>query len=94
MACGTGVCSLALSELADEVVGFDLSSGSLKTAEGLAQNLGITNIAFKQGSLLKIPFADNSFDLAFSWGVIHHTVNPVRALINSCGFWSRVARSY
>src|SRR5947208_133956 len=78
--CGTGVCSLALSEMADEVVGFDISSGSLGTAEGLAHRLGITNIQFNQGSLLDIPFPDNSFDLVWSWGVIHHTVNPVRAL--------------
>ncbi len=78
--CGTGVCSLALAEIADEVVGFDLSSGSLNTARKLAQDLGITNITFKQGSLLEIPFEAKTFDLVFSWGVIHHTTNPIRAL--------------
>lgn len=78
--CGTGVCSLALAELADEVVAFDLSSGSLRTAEGLARHLGKTNIQFEQGSLLDIPLSSDSFDLVFSWGVIHHTVNPIRAL--------------
>lgn len=78
--CGTGVCSLTLAEMADEVVAFDLSSGSLRTAEGLARKLDISNIQFKQGSLLRIPLPDNSFDLVWSWGVIHHTVNPVRAL--------------
>ena len=78
--CGTGVCSLALAEMADEVVAFDISSGSLRTAEGLARKLDKSNIQFKQGSLLNIPLPDNSFDLVWSWGVIHHTVNPVRAL--------------
>jgi ubiquinone/menaquinone biosynthesis C-methylase UbiE len=78
--CGTGVCSLALAELAAEAVGFDLSSGSLHTARTLAQRLGVTNLTFEQGSLLQIPFPANSFDLVFSWGVIHHTTNPVRAL--------------
>lgn len=78
--CGTGVCSLALSELADEVVALDISRGSIKTGEGLAAKLGKDNIRFCQGSLLDIPFPDDSFDLAFSWGVIHHTVNPVQAL--------------
>jgi 2-polyprenyl-6-hydroxyphenyl methylase/3-demethylubiquinone-9 3-methyltransferase len=78
--CGTGVCSLALAELADEVVAFDLSSGSLRTAEELAGRLGKANIRFQQGSLLDIPLPSEYFDLVFSWGVIHHTVDPVRAL--------------
>jgi ubiquinone/menaquinone biosynthesis C-methylase UbiE len=78
--CGTGVCSMALSEMADEVVAFDLSTGSLRTAQQLAKHLDIDNIRFENGSLLDIPFPDSSFDLVFSWGVIHHTPDPVRAL--------------
>lgn len=77
--CGTGVNSLALSEMADNVVAFDLSPGSLKTAEGLAKKLDIKNIKFQQGSLLDIPYEDSSFDLVYSWGVIHHTTDPVGA---------------
>lgn len=78
--CGTGVCSLALAEMADEVVAFDLSGGSLATAQKLARKLNVSNIKFQQGSLLDIPLPSKSFDLVFSWGVIHHTVDPVRAL--------------
>lgn len=77
--CGTGVNSLALSEMAEKVVAFDLSSGSLKTAEELANKLEIDNIKFHQGSLLSIPFKNATFDLVYCWGVIHHTVNPVKA---------------
>lgn len=77
--CGTGVNSLALSEISDSVVAFDLSPGSLKTAEELAKKLGIQNIEFHHGSLLAIPFEDSGFDLVYSWGVIHHTVDPVKA---------------
>lgn len=42
--CGTGVNSLALSEKAENVVAFDLSPGSLKTAEELAKKLNVKNI--------------------------------------------------
>jgi len=77
--CGTGVNSLALAEIADNVVAFDISSGSLATAAGLAQKLEIKNINFIEGSLLSIPFKSSSFDLVYSWGVIHHTVDPDRA---------------
>ena len=78
--CGTGVCSLALAQLAGEVAAIDLSRGSLDTARRLAAERGRTNINFQQGSLLNLPFADGSFDLVFSWGVIHHTDDPLGAL--------------
>lgn len=77
--CGTGVNSLALSEKAENVVAFDLSPGSLKTAEELAKKLNVKNIEFQQGNLLEIPYEDSSFDLVYSWGVIHHTTDPIGA---------------
>jgi ubiquinone/menaquinone biosynthesis C-methylase UbiE len=78
--CGTGVCSLALAERAHSVVALDLSGGALCTARNLARRLDRPKIAAIQGSLLALPFADGSFDLALSWGVVHHTVDPRRAL--------------
>ncbi|HYB74036.1 MAG TPA: methyltransferase domain-containing protein [Candidatus Sulfotelmatobacter sp.] len=78
--CGTGVCSLALAERAGRVVGFDLSGGSLRTARRLAEGAGAKRLAFAQGSLLQLPFPDASFDLVWSWGVVHHTADPARAL--------------
>ena len=78
--CGTGVCSLALSERGREITALDLSAGSLRTARALAGGRGRANVRCVQASLLAQPFADATFDLAFSWGVIHHTPDPIRAL--------------
>lgn len=78
--CGTGVCSVALSMKAENITGVDISEGSLNTAKELADKLGINNIEFKKADLLKLPFEDQTFDLILSWGVIHHTVDPLRAL--------------
>ncbi|HEY4504721.1 MAG TPA: class I SAM-dependent methyltransferase [Candidatus Paceibacterota bacterium] len=36
--------------------------------------------SFVKGSLLNLPFADNTFDLVASTGVLQHTANPERAL--------------
>ena len=72
--CGTGVCCPALAERAQQVIGLDLSFGSLRTAASL---FAVTTC---QGSVLQLPLPSNTFDLVFCWGVIHHTSNPVRAL--------------
>ncbi|MGH7861746.1 MAG: class I SAM-dependent methyltransferase, partial [Candidatus Dormibacteraceae bacterium] len=63
--CGTGVCSIALAEIASEVVAVDLSLGSLSTAAGLARSVDRRNIRFCQGSLLDLPVASASCDLVF-----------------------------
>ena len=72
--CGTGVCSLALAERSEYVLGLDLSLGSLRTA---AEVFGGT---LCNASLLDLPLRSDSFDLVFCWGVIHHTSDPARAL--------------
>jgi len=34
------------------------------------------NQRFIRASALNLPFCDNSFDIAYSYGVFHHTPNP------------------
>ena len=78
--CGTGVCSLALADYSSHVISLDISLKSLLTTAQLSRSLAVPAIHPCTGSLLHIPLRDASFDLVFSWGVIHHTVAPVRAL--------------
>jgi ubiquinone/menaquinone biosynthesis C-methylase UbiE len=78
--CGTGVCSVALSEGADEVIALDISRGSIDTVERLRQRAGADNVRLLQGSLLSVPLADESVDLVWCWGVMHHTKEPLIAL--------------
>lgn len=77
--CGTGVCSLALAGQAEKVTAVDASVGSLATARNLARSHKVENIRFQQANLLALPFADSAFDLVWSWGVIHHTIDPRQA---------------
>jgi SAM-dependent methyltransferase len=66
VACGTGQSTRAVAEIADRVVGIDIS------AEMLAQATTSHNIQYQQSSAESLPFADSSFDLvtvglAFHW---------------------------
>lgn len=61
-------------------VGLDIS-----LAVDLAyQRLGhIANTHFVQGDALQLPFANNTFDLVFSEGVLHHTPSTEQALASA-----------
>ncbi|MFA6322251.1 MAG: class I SAM-dependent methyltransferase [Candidatus Buchananbacteria bacterium] len=70
--CGHGALVYRLLQLgADKVVGFDL-----EPTPKLEKFSNYNNFQFIQGSLTDMPFADNSFDLVVTSGVLHHTVNP------------------
>jgi ubiquinone/menaquinone biosynthesis C-methylase UbiE len=68
--CGLGVCTVALSDISNRVVGLDISPGSLVSARELAGRLGKKNIEFKEASLMEIPYPDETFDLVLCWGVL------------------------
>jgi SAM-dependent methyltransferase len=77
--CGEGV---DLSQLAldpgCEVIGVELSSGGVATT--LARTRGLERAHVVQGDLLKLPIASQTFDGAYSYGVVHHTPDPARAI--------------
>lgn len=75
--CGTGLLTLALLKVLDQplrVTAIDLSSSSLSTARrAVAENSGRTqNVRFAQANLLQLPFADDSFDLIMTSGVLEY----------------------
>ncbi|MFY4858279.1 class I SAM-dependent methyltransferase [Aliarcobacter butzleri] len=83
--CGTGEESMIIASLgAKKVVSIDLSDASIARAKEKAEILGIENIEFYKQSVLDIEFEDNSFDLVFSAGVIHHTPDPYRGFQELC----------
>lgn len=59
--------------------GLDLTEESVERVKMrfLLRNLPFESI--KQGSALEIPFSDNSFDIVFSHGVLHHIPNIQKA---------------
>jgi ubiquinone/menaquinone biosynthesis C-methylase UbiE len=77
--CGVGSDLLRFARAGARVEGIDLSPKSVSLAKSRLQNYNC------QGSVLvadveRLPFKDNEFDLAYSWGVLHHTPNPTKAI--------------
>lgn len=76
--CGTGRYMDLAARAGAEVVGVDLSL-AIEVAQ---ENLGrFQNCHFIQANLLRLPFAAESFDFAYSIGVLHHTPNTRNAFL-------------
>lgn len=75
---GTGIVTLAFHQAGfrpAKTVAFDLSGNSLQIAleqAGKEKFADAENIAAVQGNILKMPFADASFDLVLSCGVLEY----------------------
>ncbi len=75
--CGGGRGSILMAEAgASEVVGIDLSETNVATSRMRAEQRGLDQCTFQQASLLEVPFEDESFDVVWSNGVLHHTDDP------------------
>jgi ubiquinone/menaquinone biosynthesis C-methylase UbiE len=63
--------------------GADLHAIDLSTAvEAAARNLGHhSNVSFYQADIMNLPFADGSFDVVYSIGVLHHTPDTKQAFL-------------
>ena len=72
--CGSGRYSVALAiHGAAKITAVDVSSTGLETARNNAKEFN--QIQFQQASVLNLPFPDQSFDLVWCAGVLHHTDN-------------------
>lgn len=77
--CGEGIdLSMVALDPRCEVIGVELSDGGVETS--LARTRGLERAHVVQGDLLRIPIADATFDGAYSYGVVHHTPDPPRAV--------------
>jgi ubiquinone/menaquinone biosynthesis C-methylase UbiE len=72
--CGGGRATIMMAQAgAREVVAFDLSRTNVETTRMRAEQRGLDNVVAEEGSLLALPFEDESFDVVWSNGVLHHT---------------------
>jgi 2-polyprenyl-6-hydroxyphenyl methylase / 3-demethylubiquinone-9 3-methyltransferase len=74
--CGGGIATEALAQLGYQMVGLDVSEGSVEVARKHAEENLVQNAQYKVGSIYQIPFEDSTFE-----GVISSDVF-VRKLIS------------
>jgi SAM-dependent methyltransferase len=77
--CGSGVGTEYLVHLNSEaqVVGIDLSGGTLEVARERCKRSGANRVEFHQLSLFDVEQLPGEFDLINCVGVLHHTDNPI-----------------
>jgi 2-polyprenyl-3-methyl-5-hydroxy-6-metoxy-1,4-benzoquinol methylase len=77
--CGTGLeaIEIALALPSAKVLAVDLSLSSLSYALKKSQELGIHNITFRQGDILRLNELTQKFAYILCGGVLHHLENPL-----------------
>jgi len=77
--CGTGRWTKYLSSRVNFIEAVD-PSNSIFAADNLLSNIG--NVRLTKAGIESIPFNDETFDFVMSIGVLHHTPDPQKALID------------
>ena len=73
LGCGAGTDTLVAAQMvgADgHVTGIDMTAPMLAKARAAATEMGVANVEFVEGEAEQLPFADGSFDIVISNGVI------------------------
>jgi ubiquinone/menaquinone biosynthesis C-methylase UbiE len=79
--CGTGIFSIIFARNgAADVLGIDISEGSLETAVTLKTKFELESASFQKQDMLSLPYDDESFDIVWAWGTVHHTTDPWKAM--------------
>ncbi len=83
LACGTGDITFALGEKlpSGEVIGLDITTGMIEIANQKRQEKGVSNVSFQLGDIMKMPFADNSFDYVTCGYALRNVPDVEQALV-------------
>ena len=90
VACGPGLLACALAPHAQHVTGIDLVPAMIEKAKKSQHEKGLSNIDWKVGDVLPLPFSDSLFSVVAARYVFHHFLKPDAVLKEMV----RVAKPY
>lgn len=80
VACGPGLVVCAFARVVAHATGIDITPAMLDRARQLQTEKGLTNVTWKLGDVMRLPFADASFSIVTSRFAFHHILDPSTVL--------------
>ena len=80
VACGPGLVVCAFAKVVAHATGIDITPAMLDRARQLQAEKGLTNVSWKLGDVLSLPFPDASFSIVTSRFAFHHILDPFKVL--------------
>ena len=80
VACGPGLVVCAFARVVRHATGIDITPAMLDHARSAAAAQGLTNVTWRLGDVLPLPWPDGSFTLVTSRFAFHHFLDPQAVL--------------
>ncbi len=80
VACGPGLVVAAFARVCRRATGIDLTPAMIEKAREQAGSLGLTNVDWRVGNVLPLPFPDRAFSVVVSRFAFHHFPDPLAVL--------------
>ena len=94
VACGPGLLVCAFARVVGQATGIDLTPAMLERARAVAAEQRLTNVTWRLGDVLPLPYPDASFSIVTARFAFHHFVDPravLREMARVCAPGGRVA---
>lgn len=76
VACGPGLVVCAFAQVTRHAAGIDLTPAMIERARVLQREKGLTNVTWRVGDVLPLPYTDASFSIVAARYAFHHFPNP------------------
>ncbi|WP_076350180.1 class I SAM-dependent methyltransferase [Paludisphaera borealis] len=80
VACGPGIVACDFARHARRVAGIDLTPAMIEQAQTLQAAKGLSNLEWRVGDVVELPFDSSSFSVVFTRYSFHHMLEPDRVL--------------
>jgi len=76
VACGPGLLTSSLAPCVRQITGIDLVPAMIEQAKKLQSQKKLSNMTWKVGDVLPLPYSDNSFSIVVTRYSFHHFLDP------------------